>query len=245
MRPYTAVSLVFVAGVATALWAIYPAVGMAVAALALALACFCLLFLLGTLELSPFSNEVVPLFEGAGSDGPPPRDAERLLDAADAFDEESDGDILAPAFESDWRSRMVRMERAADAENLAALYALDPDLLELDWYPDGLVALYDGRYVGRWLSRAAFVADVSATRELRGRISGWREVPADERDRALSALRLCLDRCPVCDADVVLRTETVESDPDRGEVLTSTCRGCNARLFETECDPATFDPIDA
>jgi hypothetical protein len=50
----------------------------------------------------------------------------------------------------------------------------------------------------------------------------------------LGALRLFLDRCPVCHGAVTLSLEVVSSCCYDYNVVATTCDGCNARLFEAE-----------
>ena len=64
--------------------------------------------------------------------------------------------------------------------------------------------------------------------------SWWHERPLAMQAELLGALRLFLDRCPVCHGTVTLSLEVVSSCCYDYNVVATTCDGCNARLFEVE-----------
>jgi hypothetical protein len=160
---------------------------------------------------------------------------------------------LDPAFGDAWAARIDRLDAdragldgaerdGADAADLAALTDLPADALDVARYGAAVVASLDGRRVGRWESRAAFVADLAAARELDDWVPRWRSLPLAVRSELLGALRLFLDRCPACDAAVTLDHEVVRSCCRDYDVVAASCAGCGARLLEADVDPAVFDP---
>jgi hypothetical protein len=155
-----------------------------------------------------------------------------------------DGPRLSADFEREWRRRIVSMDgREADESALASLLCLPESDVDLSWQATGvLVASVDGRRAGKWPSRAAFVADVTAVSAFRDAFPEWWSLSATERTRALAVLRLCLDWCPSCDGPLRIERLDAVPDGDRPPVLASTCEACDARLFEAELEPLPLDP---
>ncbi|QIB74727.1 hypothetical protein GL213_07170 [Halogeometricum borinquense] len=152
---------------------------------------------------------------------------------------------VAPAFERAWRQRILSMgDRSRDEAVLAGLLTVPQRLVELEWNADeeALVATVHGTRAGQWPSRAAFVADVTAIAEFRDRYPEWWTLSPTVRGRALATLRLCLDWCPTCDGTI--HVSQIDHDSTGTEsVLSATCEGCAACLFEAGPDPVQFtDP---
>ncbi|MGM0590710.1 MAG: hypothetical protein ACQETI_03605 [Halobacteriota archaeon] len=171
-------------------------------------------------------------------------DAETILRDAGAIVDDATGEDVAldPAFEAAWRARMERMDdRDTDRDELAELVGVEADQLSMYWHGEAFVARLDGRWLGQWESRPAFVADMAASRELAGRYRGWEDLPLSYRSQVLGGLRLCLTRCPVCDGEVSLGQDVVESCCRTYDVVAATCSGCDARLFEAEYDAAMLN----
>jgi len=245
--PCTAVNLA-IAGVASAaVWLASPPTAVAVAAGSLAAIGLRGYLVPGTPALTKryFPDWLLRAFEKA--ERPPTEpvvlDAEATLLAAGALraDPSHDDVALAPDFETEWRATMARLApRRADADALARLLDVEPDRLALTPHGEAFVARLDGRWAGQWESRAAFVADLAAASVLESRVEGWSDLPLSHRSELLGGLRLCLERCPVCDGDVVLEETVVESCCRSIDVVASTCRDCDARLFEAEWNPAAL-----
>lgn len=149
---------------------------------------------------------------------------------------ESRDDIcLTEGFRSAWCDRILALrEQDTTRADLAAVLDTDPDRLTFREHGDALVAELDGRRVGQWESRAAFLADMAGAGELRARHDRWSGMDVDGRTRMLNGLRIFLDRCPSCDGRVLLDQEVVESCCRSIDVVTVACEDCGARLFETE-----------
>lgn len=150
---------------------------------------------------------------------------------------------VAPDFERTWRRRILSVgDRSEDEAVLADLLSVPRHAVELRWDSEegALVGTVHGGRAGRWPSRAAFVADVTAVAEFRERDPEWRDLSPRMRTRALATLRLCLDWCPVCDGAV--RVARVDGRaPGAESVLAATCQACTARLFEAELDPVRLE----
>ena len=174
-------------------------------------------------------------------------DAGRALREAGAIVDDPDADDVAldAAFEAAWFDRMARLGGGeTDVTELAAFVDVDPERLTLTSHGDAFVARVDGRWVGQWESRAAFVADVAAARELAVRYPAWDDLPLVDRSQALGGLRICLDRCPLCDGDVEIGQDVVQSCCRTYDVVAATCTGCDARLFEAEFDADALGELD-
>ena len=147
-----------------------------------------------------------------------------------------DGDIAVPP--SVFEEIATRVDGFANDNVLAATLAdtvgLNPD--EVTVYPDGVdYAARVGRQpAGRWESRVALATELAAHDLFSRRVGGWRALPADTHGALLGAFRLALPRCPACNGDVMLGTETAESCCRAYEVLAATCEGCGSRLFEVD-----------
>ena len=183
-------------------------------------------------------------------------DVEETLVAAGVLHDEVDDLVLDPGFAAAWSERIadVDAERAdlddggaerVDALQLAALTDLDPDLLGVQRYGDAVVANLDGERIGRWESRAAFVADVAAARELDDWVPRWRTIPLAARSELLGTLRLFLERCPACDASVELAHEVVKSCCRDYDVVAVSCSECGSRLLEADFDVSFLEGADA
>ena len=197
-----------------------------------------------------FPDWLLAVFDKAES-SPTDVDVEETLVAAGVLDDGVDDLHLAPRFATAWAERMaaVDADRAEgdaeadrlDAVELAAMTNLDPDLLDVQRYGDAVVATLDGERIGRWESRAAFVADVAAAHELDDWVPRWRSIPLAARSELLGALRLFLDRCPTCDATLTLDHEVVRSCCRDRDVIALSCSGCGSRLLEADFDVGALD----
>ena len=175
-------------------------------------------------------------------------DAERVLLDAGAIVADPDADDVAldAEFEAAWFERMGRLGGGeTDVTELAEFVDADPERLSLTYHGDAFVARFDGRWIGQWESRAAFVADVAAARELAARDPEWDALPLAYRSQVLGGLRICLERCPLCDGDVEIGQDVVQSCCRTYDVVAATCTGCDARLFEAEFDPAALAELDS
>lgn len=164
-------------------------------------------------------------------------DAEAYLRDAGVIVDGDDGDIHVPA----GVFGAVAEEVAAfdnDDEVLAATLAetlgLDPAEVTVASAGVGYGARVGIQPAGRWESRVALATELAANEVFGRRIGGWRALPVDTRGALLGAFRLALDRCPACDGEVSLGSDTAESCCRAYEVVVATCAGCDARLFEIE-----------
>jgi hypothetical protein len=171
-------------------------------------------------------------------------DVEAVLREAGVVDDGGADVVLSPAFESAWYARMAHLEDGeSDVDELAALLDVEPDRLTVTQYGDAFVARIDGQWVGQWESRAAFISDIAAADVLSIVYSGWFDLPMATRSEVLGALRIFLERCPVCGDRVELSTDVVESCCRSYDVIAATCQGCDSRVFEADFDPDALAAI--
>ncbi|AFK20576.1 hypothetical protein E6P09_12250 [Haloferax mediterranei ATCC 33500] len=171
-------------------------------------------------------------------------DLATALYSAGIFDADSEHQLtLSEQFGDDWRERMVEVDgREQDREALAALLGVDSSRVEMDWDEHGLFAQLDHGTVGRWSSRAAFVADLTAVRTFRRHYPEWWKLSTADRNRVLGALRLSLRTCPTCDGTVEVDTDRVSaSGSSTQQHISARCRGCNAELFDGVVDKSDHE----
>jgi hypothetical protein len=163
-------------------------------------------------------------------------DVEATLLDAGVLEEKPHGDLgLTPAFAADFRERVEReRDEDSDREAVAAIVGIDAAELAFEEYGTAFVAHADGRNVGRWESRAAFLADVAAGRALSDYYDGWADTGPAGRGQLLAGLRLFVEQCPACDGQVRFGQEVVESCCRTVDVVAVTCEDCNSRLFEVD-----------
>lgn len=139
-------------------------------------------------------------------------------------------------FRSAWRDGVRRLDaRDSVADELAAVLDVDPDAVTYREYPDGFAVSVTGVGASRWPSRIAFLADLAAAEELHGRGVDVVE-DIQNLNTVFAGLRALLNRCPVCDDELV----SVEMNAVAccGSSMTSVlaCRACEARIFELDPD---------
>ncbi len=146
---------------------------------------------------------------------------------------EIDDLCLTPTFREAWYDRMASIS-ADDAERAALLETLETDgeIAYVD-HGEAFSAHVDGTSIGQWESHAAFVADLALVRELPRWVPQWETFNVVEQGTIIRGIRVFLDLCPSCSGQVTPDQETVESCCREHTVLTLTCDGCGARLFES------------
>ncbi|WP_335998638.1 hypothetical protein [Halorientalis halophila] len=257
--PCTAVNLVIAVGVsAAAVVAVRAATdGLAVAAGAgsvVLLCCVAAIALRGylvpgtpTLTKRYFPDRVLAWFDKAetgtssagavgGGEEPAEIDVEATLVGADVLEEKPHGDLgFTRSFAADLDAQVQReRDETADRAVVASIVGIDTDDLEFEEYGDAFVAYRGDEQVGRWESRAAFLADVAAGRVLPDYVDDWASVEPAVRGQLLAGLRLFVDRCPACEGEVRFGQEVVASCCRTVDVVAVTCDDCGDRLFEAD-----------
>lgn len=170
-----------------------------------------------------------------------------LLETGVVLEDDDGLDLhLEPGFESRWVARYRELNRTGeDRSLLAGVVGVDEDRLEIVSRGDGFVGWADGRWIGQWESRVAFIADVAANDLLAGSVQTWESLPLATQSNALGVLRLFIERCPACDGVVTLDDAVRTSCCSEVDVIASTCDGCGERLFEAVFDPASLEATEA
>jgi hypothetical protein len=238
--PCTAVNLGLVAIAATGTWFLWPPLGVAVAATGIVATALRGYVVPGTPALTKryVPDRILAWFDkvptGDVLDG---IDAEAYLRDAGVIVDGPDGDIhVAHAVFDQVADGVAGFDN--DDERLAAALArtigLDAEEVTVSSSGIGYGARVGIQPAGRWESRVALATELAADDVFGRRIGGWRKLPADTRGALLGAFRLALDRCPACDGEVSLGSDTAESCCRAYEVVVATCAGCDARLFELD-----------
>lgn len=164
-------------------------------------------------------------------------DVETVLLDAGALRERVDGEdlVLTDEFQRAL-DEQIDVVRDDDASRERLLDVLDVDRGEVQFeeYGDAFRVRHDGRPVGTWESRPAFLADVAAAELLQERVDLWERLQVQQRGQLLNGLRLFLTTCPGCGGDLAFGMDTVESCCSTRDVAAVTCEDCDARLFESD-----------
>lgn len=137
---------------------------------------------------------------------------------------------LTDEFEQRWHQRNRQMRGSDRAIRwFAASRDVDPDRIDVTTDGELYVLEIDGSELGTWPSEASFVAETVVRPTLRDWIPDekWNQLEEDMLRELSARLLLFLERCPLCDEDVVLADEV-----DDGSVhLSLTCPACDVTLF--------------
>jgi hypothetical protein len=167
-------------------------------------------------------------------------DPDETLRTVGVVIEEREDLQLLPAFEHAWEIAIDDIgtgDMSTEAEviqQIASLSGFNADEIKVVEDTEAFRVWYGEELIANWESRAACIADVAAADILPEYDSWWHERPLAMQAELLGALRLFLDRCPVCHGAVTLSLEVVSSCCYDYNVVATTCDGCNARLFEAE-----------
>jgi hypothetical protein len=172
-------------------------------------------------------------------------DVEAALWGANVLEEKPHGDLgLTDAFQTEWHRRMATQRgEETGREAMAGIVGIDPAEIEFQEFGGGaFVALHGQRRLGRWESRAAFLADAAGGDLLPEYYDDWDVASPTARGQLLAGLRLFIEQCPACEGEVRFGREIVESCCRSFPVVAVTCADCNARLFEVD---ATDEMLEA
>lgn len=165
-------------------------------------------------------------------------DSERLLRAIGAVtDCETEDDLCLTADFSDAWTGLIERLRDADVRTVLAKVTdttVSEEQITVEKTGSAFSVEYDGEkgfYHGRWVSKAAFVADMAADLEIQARSERWKGTEI-ARVHLLEGLRVFLERCPACGGPVTTSEEVVESCCSSRSVLATACEECDVRLFE-------------
>lgn len=149
--------------------------------------------------------------------------------------EDVDDLCLTPGFRESWSSRIEETRQAGretETRLLADSIQVDADALTLE--SNGRLAVrFEGDRIASWKSHAAFLADLTAEKELEDWCESWESMSPRERSRVIASLRVFLEDCPSCDGDVSPVEENVDSCCRSNLVnVTLECDDCGDVVFE-------------
>ncbi|MFD1514156.1 hypothetical protein [Halomarina rubra] len=178
-------------------------------------------WLLGVFGKAPSVESDVST-RGSTQTGKPLVDAGILLDTPD-------GPMLAADVQEEWNERTsALLEGGIDSDAVAEAFdaATVSQLGETSFVLDGTSSM-------QWGSTETLAADVAGATLLNERVKAWSEFDRDRRRNTLRALRLCLERCPACEATLALETERVDpccQKPHR--LAAAVCEDCGAMVAD-------------
>jgi len=164
---------------------------------------------------------------------------ERLLRSGDVLELEPDASDLrlTEGFERAWRERIEQMRSGDRAIRwLAASREIDPGEITVS-EDEPFVLTHNGEEIGRWHSRAAFLATLVVEPVLNEWLSmdDLAELPDESRHELPVRLTMFLEQCPVCDETLEF-TEEVEEDATVSVSLD--CAGCGGTVASGFLDEA-------
>lgn len=178
-------------------------------------------WLLGLFGKAPVADASVAA-QGTGPAGRP-------LVAARVLSGGRDGPALTPDVHEEWRERTgALLDSGVDADAVAEAF----DAEAVSRLGDASFVL-DGTASMRWESTVTLAADVAGAALLDDRLDAWSEFERDRRRTTLRALRLRLERCPACSAELTVETERVDpccQKPHR--LAAAVCDGCGAVIAD-------------
>jgi len=165
-----------------------------------------------------------------------PEETEELLLAAGVVEECADVDdlCLTDEFDEVWwrRIRTFRDDSDRAATQLAAVLDVDPDALDFVETDGNFAVTFEGDIIARWVSDAAFYADLAAEPTLAEWLSDWDGLGDRQRTELLAGMRAFLGTCPACEA-ALEPVEDVRKSCCSGDVVSVSvdCADCGAQVF--------------
>lgn len=165
-----------------------------------------------------------------------PEEIEELLLDAGVVEECEDGDdlCLTGTFEEVWwrRIRAFREDETRATEQLAAVIQVDPDDLAFVSKEGTFGVTLEGDLIAKWVSDAAFYADLASEPTLSEWLPEWEELGDRRRTELLAGMRAFLEECPACETELE-QVEDVRKSCCRGEFVRVSvdCEQCDATVF--------------
>ncbi|MGB9956527.1 hypothetical protein ACOZ4B_09085 [Haloferax prahovense] len=140
---------------------------------------------------------------------------------------------LTDRFHAAWTNAIDTIDSDVDtALSVSAFVDADPSEVVVDESAADFAISVDGAHVGRWPSRAAFLADAAGAVALATELPNWHDLSSRVRGVALGELRLFLERCPTCDGEPNIQQRTEETCCRTRTITTMRCTDCNATFVE-------------
>jgi len=158
-------------------------------------------------------------------------DVEHHLEAANAVTsaDTAPNIELTDSFAEAWRSAIEDIASVDSA--VRAVFDVDGQV-QVDETDRSVRVSLDSRPFGRWVSRAALLADLGAGRVFADQYDAWSEASTAERGQLLGELRRYIAVCPMCAAETTFDAATVTGCCGDVRVGIVSCGDCGVRLYE-------------
>jgi len=142
---------------------------------------------------------------------------------------------LTDDFERSWLDVTAKhRDGITDPAFLAPLFDADAQGIETNESEDSVAIQATGIGRQRWTSEGALLADAAANELLLAEHGRWAALDPHQRLPILKALRSFLPVCPLCDGEIRMGNETVESCCRSWEVVAVACTDCETRYLEVD-----------
>lgn len=143
---------------------------------------------------------------------------------------------LSASFRDDWLEAVRRLHKSDEvADEVATILDIDPADVTFGEYDDGFTVSVTGTGAARWPSRTALLVDLAASREL----PEMGVADLDTLHDLISEvvwLRAGLERCPVCEDELVTAERTAVACCGASNTTVMACESCESRIFEADPD---------
>lgn len=133
-------------------------------------------------------------------------------------------------------------DEPVDSADIANLFDTDPD--DVTFQDREYPAIKVGRRIRKWPADGALVADLAANEAFGELTDRWSDVPLEQRIDTLELVRSLRETCPICEGDVDVSADTVESCCRSYEVVTVGCVDCEERLVELDPELVENGTVD-
>ncbi|WP_259535901.1 hypothetical protein [Halalkaliarchaeum sp. AArc-CO] len=157
--------------------------------------------------------------------------AELLEEAGIVTETEAGDDLrLTDRFGDVWHRRIERVRTGDRArQQLALVLEVDPDELVTEETGGTFIVRLGGNELGKWPSKAAFLADVALHPTLGEWLPVWDDLDGRSRDELLGRLRAFLETCPTCGGELqAIEKPNAETG---GSSVSLMCSECEAVMF--------------
>lgn len=129
---------------------------------------------------------------------------------------------LNEAVERHWRTLLDNTDNST-LYDCSAITGIPESDLSLDFSSEQ-VKLREGiKTIGKWPSKAALLADITASKVLREEMNQWEHLSRADREVLLTAMRLFVPQCPTTGNAIEFSDEVTESCCSTHDVVAITC----------------------
>lgn len=151
---------------------------------------------------------------------------------------ERDDICLEPDFRRAWEEAIteIRNDNHRQQKLLADMLQtnIDPSAVSFQEGNRELTATLEQKTVGKWRSRAAFLADVAAAAVIADWDPNWRQQSVQTKGNKLARLRIFLESCPSCGGSTTFQTDEGHACCWSREVTAVRCVECDAPIIKVD-----------